>query len=256
MKIFGLSIFTALILSAGCNSSQKTTAEANPTKKTTAKTHTEFIAMSNEPSWVVIVDLNSGIRFSSLDDNRFDIKTEKSEIRKPQDISATNYKGEFENGYIQVMVYHKSCTDDMSGEVYDNKVRVSVTNTEIDETVEYLGCGYYQGDYRLNDIWVLTEIDNQEVSMNGAIRPSLEFNISEKRLHGFGGCNQINGTFAFKKNQVVVGQLMHTLMACINQDVEDKFLKHLNGQTMDYEIGDNQLKMWNDTGSLTFKKGD
>lgn len=256
MKIFSFPILALILLSVGCNSSKQTTSETNSTKKTATKTHTELIAMSNEPSWVVIVDFNSGIKFSSLDDNQFDIETEKPEARKPQDVSATNYKGNFENGYVQVMVFNEPCTDDMSGETYDSRVRVSVTNTETDRTVNYTGCGNHQGDYRLNDIWVLTKIDDEELKMEGAIRPTLEFNISEKTLHGFGGCNQINGTFSFKKKQVVIGQLMNTLMACSNQGIEDEFLKHLNGETLDFEIGDNQLKLYNDKGSLLFKKGD
>lgn len=254
MKILSFPLLVLLISITACNSSKKTTKTTD--KKTETIGAVGFKAMSNEPSWVVEIDFSNGIHFKSLDDHHFDITTKIPEARKPQDISATNYKGDFEGGYIQVMVYHTPCTDDMSGEVYENKVRVSITNTQTDETTEYEGCGNYHEDYRLNDIWVLTKIDGEEINHDGAVRPTLEFSISEKRVSGFGGCNQINGSFSFYQHQIAIGQLTSTLMACLNQGMEDQFLAHLNDQKLNFEIGNNQLKLWNHKGSLVFKKGD
>lgn len=256
MKIFSFSLVALLISITACNSSKKTA----PIKATDENFKTiEFVgfkATGNEPSWVVEIDFNNGIHFKSLDDNNFDITTKTPAVRKPQDISATNYKGDFEDGYIQVMVYHETCTDDMAGEAFDNKVRVSITNNTTDEATEYNGCGNYKEDYKLNDIWILTHIDDKEIHHEGLVRPSLEFNISEKRVSGFGGCNQISGNFNFSQHQIAIGQLTSTLMACLNQSVEDQFLGRLNDQKLNFEVGNNQLKLWNHNGSMLFRKGD
>lgn len=256
MRTIAFYILAVLTLSVGCNSAKQATATKAPEEKSSSNTSSGFVAMGNEPSWVVKIDFSKGIEFSSLDDNNFKLKTSIPETRKPQDINATNYKGNFENGDIQVMVYHETCIDDMSGESFDNKVRVSIHNTETNTTVDYKGCGNYQGDYRLNDIWILTQMDDKDISPEGAIRQTLEFNVSEKTIAGFGGCNRIHGSFSFDHNKIAIGQMTNTLMACINQASEDKFLAHLNGQKLNFEIADNQLKLWNDKGSLLFKKGD
>ena len=62
-------------------------------------------------------------------------------------------------------------------------------------------------------------------------RSSIEFNIAEKRLHGNAGCNLINGAFQVddeNPSAISFPQVISTMMACPDMEVEGRVLKALN----------------------------
>ena len=59
----------------------------------------------------------------------------------------------------------------------------------------------------------------------------MEINVSEKRLHGNAGCNIINGGFEVDGNNATAisfPQVISTMMACPDMEVEGRILKALN----------------------------
>lgn len=214
-----------------------------------------FIAHGNEPSWSLKIINDKTIEFKTLDDHMFKLTTPVPEPNKPQDVKALNYSIETESGSLQITIFNRNCIDDMSGESFGHKVTVHAQQGEMETPVKYEGCGDYTGDYRLNDIWVLTHIDDEAISTDHKA-PNLEFSIYEGRVSGFSGCNRIHGNFEFLNQQVKISQLTSTLMACDNAEVEKQFMSIIDNSTMNYEIGKLSLKLWNDTHSLTFKKID
>lgn len=58
--------------------------------------------------------------------------------------------------------------------------------------------------------------------------PTLIFNLAENKIAGKGGCNGYGGSFSLNNNQLVIGQLIRTQMACLNMDAENEYIKALS----------------------------
>lgn len=79
--------------------------------------------------------------------------------------------------------------------------------------------------------WMISEAAGEAIPEGMEKQPFLEFNISEKRLHGNAGCNIINGAFQTDgENATAISfpQVISTMMACPDMEVEGRILKALN----------------------------
>jgi heat shock protein HslJ len=84
--------------------------------------------------------------------------------------------------------------------------------------------------------WVLTEMKEVPVQLSGGRRDAfINFDISEKRFTGNGGCNQISGNYSLNKSNIHFRDVVSTKMSCEDIAFENSFLSTLN--TVDrYEI--------------------
>lgn len=83
----------------------------------------------------------------------------------------------------------------------------------------------------LNGKWMISEAVGQTIPKGMEKQPFIEFNLSEKRIHGNAGCNLINGNFVTdgeKTSEISFPQLISTMMACPDMEVESRVLKALN----------------------------
>lgn len=76
--------------------------------------------------------------------------------------------------------------------------------------------------------WNITEVNGSVIKAHPS--PYVGFNIQENRVYGNSGCNKISGSFDFKgKNgQIELGQMLSTMMACPDMELEQSILKALN----------------------------
>lgn len=76
--------------------------------------------------------------------------------------------------------------------------------------------------------WNITEVNGSAVKAQSG--PYVGFNTSEKRVYGNSGCNRISGSFDFKgdKGQIELGQMLSTMMACPDMELEQSILQALN----------------------------
>ena len=87
---------------------------------------------------------------------------------------------------------------------------------------------------KLSDLsgkWMISEAGGQAIPEGMEKQPFIEFNLSEKRIHGNAGCNLINGGFvADNENSSAISfpQLISTMMACPDMEVEGRVMKALN----------------------------
>lgn len=87
---------------------------------------------------------------------------------------------------------------------------------------------------KLDDLagkWMVSEALGEAIPEKMEKQPFVEFNIAEKRLHGNAGCNIINGDFQTDEANVAsiaFPQLITTMMACPDQEVEGRVLKALD----------------------------
>jgi heat shock protein HslJ len=93
-----------------------------------------------------------------------------------------------------------------------------------------------------NRKWVLMELSGFPVQVSGTEKDaSLVFNAAEKKFYGSGGCNRINGIYTITgKGAMSLGNTASTMMNCVDQAFEDRFiaaLKTVNG----YSVEDNIL---------------
>ena len=111
------------------------------------------------------------------------------------------------------------------------------------------------GDYRLNDIWALESISGKPIP-GSARTPYLEFHLTDNRMMGFGGCNEMSGPIDLTKRTVTFGNIISTEMACPALETETAFLQMLNNRKLRYAFGENKLILSGDNGDLVFKKVD
>ena len=89
----------------------------------------------------------------------------------------------------------------------------------------------------LNGAWEIVSVKGNPV---GEVekQPQLVFNVAEKRVHGNASCNTINGSFTQEEGQAAslrFSQMISTMMACPNMDVESSILKALD-EVRSFEI--------------------
>ena len=218
----------------------------------------DFYARGNEPSWALDIDLDAGIKFSNMDGIL--LETTSLDIQKAADAKVTRFSGSGESGEILVTVTEEECNDTMADEKFHNSVIVEI-NTEEVENETFSGCGQYVPDYRLHDIWVLIEVNGQEVEddlLNEKGRPTFEFFVEEGRISGHAGCNNMNGSFYRAGEDILHFQpLVMTRMMCPEMKLEDLIAQSLADKRIKYEVNDLKLSLkgYDDT-ELILKKID
>ena len=69
--------------------------------------------------------------------------------------------------------------------------------------------------------WNILKVNGEDVSIVGDERsPFIEFNVSEKRVHGFTGCNIMNGAYTMDGNKLTFGNMATTMMAGPEQNMK------------------------------------
>lgn len=80
--------------------------------------------------------------------------------------------------------------------------------------------------------WKLVELNGQPVKFDdkmGEREPHIIFKIDGNRVNGNAGCNSFFGTYELQPgNRIKFSQVGSTMMACIDMDVEKRFLEVLN----------------------------
>lgn len=89
--------------------------------------------------------------------------------------------------------------------------------------------------------WKLNRIQNIDLTQTEVInnQPTLNFNLEEFRLYGFGGCNRYTGSYLIgEDNRIEFSRIVSTKMACPEMDIEQTFYKQLENVTI-YEVDQN-----------------
>lgn len=149
---------------------------------------------------------------------------------------------------MDVILTQKECVNAMSGEVFPYGVTITYTKGKDGQPQVLEGCGEYFTDSRLNDIWVLEQLEGREVTVedfNGDELPYMELYTQENRFSGFSGCNRMTGSLFFEWDVLRFGQIASTMMACPNMEGEGQFLEALGGITH-YHLENNRLYLSKD----------
>lgn len=119
-------------------------------------------------------------------------------------------------------------------------------------------------DYKLkiNDIWLATSLDGEDISMIGANgndkNAQIEIHVAEMRIMGNDGCNNFTGSITnFDEGLLEFGPIAGTRMMCADMTIPDKFNAALT-KVKKYELENMKLIFLDGSGNklITFKKVD
>jgi heat shock protein HslJ len=102
-----------------------------------------------------------------------------------------------------------------------------------------------QPDARLNDIWVLRQLNGNTIDTTGLGRraPYMELHLIEKKVMGHTGCNAFDGTFSTMGRSLHFMPISIIRSACPGATTETEMLGVLQVIDM-FQIGDNQLRLY------------
>ncbi|MEO7044813.1 MAG: META domain-containing protein [Ferruginibacter sp.] len=256
-----LSFLLLLSLIVGC---KYTAGKISDTKATTSEYGSQedqmkyyFTATGNEPFWALKMGTEN-IEFTSLIAGKEKLIFPATEAIKAMDANIKMYKVSNETSSATISIQQLECQNSMSGAISPYKVSIEIKNNSELELKKLTGCGSYNTDYRLHDIWVLEELNGFKVFITDFQRelPRIEINSSENKFMGYGGCNAVSGSIFYEKDLLRFTQVISTRMACVPGNKEGEFTKALQGTTT-YSIGDNRLTLSNPSGKiLVFRKVD
>lgn len=256
-----LTLLLLLSLTVGCKSTAGKTSDAQNTSSEYGSQEDQmkyyFTGTGNEPFWGIKMG-NENIEFTSLIPGKEKLAFPATEVIKAMDANIKMYKVSNETASGTITIQQLECQNSMSGVISPYKVSVEIkNNTELTDT-KLSGCGNYNTDYRLHDIWVLEELNGFKVFATDYQKelPRIEINSSENKFMGYGGCNAISGSIFYEKDLLRFSKVVATRMACAQGNKEDQFIKALQSTTT-YSIGDNRLTLSNPSGKLlVFRKVD
>lgn len=216
-----------------------------------------FKASGNEPFWNLTME-GDQMTFTSLIEGYEELHTPLPEMQRAADANVKRYRAETEKVILNVTIAQAPCADTMADKEYLYKVTVEVQLTGDSEVTTLHGCGNYQTDQRLNDIWVLEQLGTEKVEKEWFARefPNMEIDTRENRFSGFAGCNQMTGEIFWENELLRFTKVATTRKACIPQNREGEFLQNLARATR-YKIENNRLWLSNPNGiQLVFRKVD
>lgn len=218
----------------------------------------DFIARGNEPFWYLEMDFENVFRFKSLTDVE-ELNTPPVEGVKAQDADVTFYHAVTESGELRITVQAVPCEDNMSGEPFTHTVNVQGKKSVDSIYTEFTGCGKYLMDYRLNDIWLMTEMTGVELKKDDLMKglPIFEFHLQDNRFVGHAGCNNLMGNIQVAGDRIKFGFISATKMACPDMEVESAVLAAISDQKISYKIEKGTLLLITEKGiEMKFKKID
>ena len=69
------------------------------------------------------------------------------------------------------------------------------------------------GQPDLSGKWNILKVNGEEIVVIGEEAPYMEFNTEETRVHGYTGCNIMNGSYTMDKKDFAFGNMATTMMA-------------------------------------------
>lgn len=255
-----LSLLLLLSILVGCKSISDKTSNTQTTSEYGSQEDEMkyyFTATGNEPFWGLKMG-NEEIVFTSLIPGKEKLIFPPVDAIRAMDANVKMYKVSNETSSATITIQQVDCQNSMSGAISPYKVSIEIKNNSELEVKKIGGCGKYNTDYRLHDIWVLEELNGFKVFVTDFQRefPRIEINSSENKFMGYGGCNAISGTIFYEKDLLRFSKVISTLMACAPGNKESDFTKALQSTTT-YSIENNRLTLSNPSGKLlVFKKVD
>lgn len=213
----------------------------------------ELVAIGNDPGWSLAVNGSTRLlRFKATTGDSLNVVVPE---QQPSADGTFRFDLPAPSGRFKATFSPDNCVDKLSQQRFDYRVEVDYNGKH------YAGCGVSLRIVSLlQDIWVLTDLQGQQItpSANGREVPRLEISLTDARVTGTTGCNRLSGSVHADTHLIRFGPLVTTKMACVDNisAVESKFL-NLLVQPVAYRVGDGKLTLFQQGKPVaTFKKVD
>ena len=105
---------------------------------------------------------------------------------------------------------------------------IACTTTKPQVATQGSGSLPAEGDYRLNDIWLLTSINGQAVEPAQFLdnKPYIEIHLADNQVLGYAGCHFFRGTISLGKASIRFNPVTDTLAPCPARAFERAFTPH------------------------------
>ncbi|MCO5936113.1 META domain-containing protein [Mucilaginibacter sp. RB4R14] len=255
---FGIILLTVLSCRTAVvpnyQSSNSKTPKVNDFEKVGNAENIYFKSSGTEPFWSLTIS-DGKIVLKTLNDS---LVTPYVEPVLAMDANVKLYRTKTETAQLNIQISQQKCVNEMSGNALPYTVSVEYKKNAISEFEKLKGCGQYVIDYRLNDVWVLEELNGRKITKQDFSKefPLLEIHASENKFLGFAGCNRMNGSLFFEKEKLLFTNLATTKMMCEPANKEAEFITALQSSNT-YQIGNNKLTLSNSSEvKMIFKKID
>lgn len=134
-------------------------------------------------------------------------------------------------------------SSEMPKEIEENPSNEKLNNRMITKTI-IKTVNPAEGKFALAKThWKLIGLNGKSVKQKGKKDFFIQLNSKDGRFHGFAGCNNFNGNYAMPKSyEISFSNLISTLIACPNMDLESKLMKTLE-EVDSYTIKGNILQL-------------
>jgi heat shock protein HslJ len=213
-----------------------------------------FKSSGTEPFWNLAIS-DDKIVFKTINDS---IVTPHADPILVMDANVKSYRIQAKTAQLNIKILQQKCVNAMSGKEFPYAVFVEYKKSATAELEKVNGCGQYETDYRLHDIWVLEELNGEKIKKEDFSKefPLLEIYANTNKFSGFAGCNQMKGSLFFEKGKLRFTNLATTKMMCEPVNKEAEFITALQSSSV-YKIENNRLILSNSTGiKIIFKKVD
>ena len=251
---FGIIFLT--LLSCKTNSISNTSSTAYTEENITLPSYNSeikpyFKATGTEPFWSITIS-DDKIVYKTPD---YSIILPHSEPILTMDSHVKLYKTKVKSAEFNIQILQQECTNQMSGKILPYKVSVEFKKNSSSNFEKINGCGQYITDNRLNNIWVLEELNGTKVSKEEFTNmlPLLEILANYNQFFGLLGCNRVNGTIFFEKGKLKFNTAASTKTICGNSNREAEFITALESIST-YSFEENRLILSNSSGNKIILK--
>ena len=215
-----------------------------------------LICFGNEPFWRLDLTEAGKASFSTPDSSPADFLGAANTL---QHRGETIWRGRAtapERGDLVAFLREGACSDSMSDTTHPFSVSVSMPDGR-----HLAGCCRVtqvamDSAALENRTWRLTAMPGHTLR-DGQGPDAVTVNFDAGRVHGFSGCNQFVGSYAVEGQQLVLGKLAGTMMACPEpaMAIEQGFMSAFSG-TLTIALSGNELSLTppGDGEALRFKQ--
>ena len=216
-----------------------------------------LICFGNEPSWSVDLTEPGVARFATPDQEAVAYRGQAS---RHAFLPETLWRGSPAAGRdLVVWLQDSTCTDNMSGTKLPVTARVSTPDGRFLSgccrvPAKATGGGAMAG--LESGTWRLKELPGAQSAALATLKRPVTMRLESGRLTGFAGCNNFSGSYALDGDQLKIGPVASTQMACPEpgSSIETAFHKALSG-TLRFALDGDHLTATTTSGdTLRFQR--
>lgn len=209
-----------------------------------------FMANGENKSWTLTYFSSDSLRFTSNQGSFFSAKLPKPLPAIQPDI--VDYRIKNKEGEMLVHLVEEKCSLNDSEHSQNYRVTVKLDLIGDENTYHVKGCGSFIPDPNLHGSWKIIWVEDTSINEDQfeGRRPFIKIDTDEGKIYGNEGCNGFQGQIKFKAEELIIGPLAGTLMACPNMDISSKITAAIGGNTLTYVIDGNNLIFYEGTNKV------